>query len=102
MRMWSKWKFCHTPYALHPITSAIFSEAGDDVLLSVVYSCDSNEESSLEVSLHLLEEKYLETMWPSGFNDMSVTLVSGESMGSVNCDFGLTTPSIFRASGRVV
>ena len=28
--------------------SAIFSEAGDDVLLSVVYSCDSNEESSLK------------------------------------------------------
>ena len=35
--------------------SAIFSEAGEDVLFSVVYSCDSNE-SSLEVSLHLLEE----------------------------------------------
>ena len=75
--------------------SAIFSEAGDDVLLSVVYSCDSNEESSLEVSLHLLEEGSIqETMWPSGFNDMSVDTCRVENpMGSVNCDFVLTTPS---------
>ena len=75
--------------------SAIFSEAGDDVLLSVVYSCDSNEESSLEVSLHLLEEgSTQETMWPSGFNDMSVDTCRVENpMGSVNCDFVLTTPS---------
>lgn len=75
--------------------SAIFSEAGDDVLLSVVYSCDSNEESSLEVSLHLLEEgSSQETMWPSGFNDMSVDTCRVENpMGSVNCDFVLTTPS---------
>ena len=75
--------------------SAIFSEAGDDVLLSVVYSCDSNEESSLEVSLHLLEEGSVqETMWPSGFNDMSVDTCRVENpMGSVNCDFVLTTPS---------
>ena len=75
--------------------SAIFSEAGDDVLLSVVYSCDSNEESSLEVSLHLLEEGSIqETMWPSGFNDMSVDSCRVENpMGSVNCDFVLTTPS---------
>ena len=75
--------------------SAIFSEAGDDVLFSVVYSCDSNEESSLEVSLHLLEEgSSQETMWPSGFNDMSVDTCRVENpMGSVNCDFVLTTPS---------
>ena len=75
--------------------SAIFSEAGDDVLLSVVYSCDSNEESSLEVSLHILEEGSIqETMWPSGFNDMSVDTCRVENpMGSVNCDFVLTTPS---------
>ena len=75
--------------------SAIFSEAGDDVLFSVVYSCDSNEESSLEVSLHLLEEGSIqETMWPSGFNDMSVDTCRVENpMGSVNCDFVLTTPS---------
>ena len=75
--------------------SAIFSEAGEDVLLSVVYSCDSNEESSLEVSLHLLEEGSIqETMWPSGFNDMSVDTCRVENpMGSVNCDFVLTTPS---------
>ena len=75
--------------------SAIFSEAGDDVLLSVVYSCDSNEENSLEVSLHLLEEGSIqETMWPSGFNDMSVDTCRVENpMGSVNCDFVLTTPS---------
>ncbi|MGB1680090.1 MAG: hypothetical protein ACPHDS_02020, partial [Candidatus Thalassarchaeaceae archaeon] len=74
--------------------SAIFSEAGDDVLFSVVYSCDSNEESSLEVSLHLLEEgSSQETMWPSGFNDMSVDTCRVENpMGSVNCDFVLTTP----------
>ncbi len=75
--------------------SAIFSEAGDDVLFSVVYSCDSNEESSLEVSLHLLEKgSSQETMWPSGFNDMSVDTCRVENpMGSVNCDFVLTTPS---------
>ena len=75
--------------------SAIFSEAGDDVLFSVVYSCDSNEENSLEVSLHLLEEgSSRETMWPSGFNDMSVDTCRVENpMGSVNCDFILTTPS---------
>ena len=75
--------------------SAIFSEAGDDVLLSVVYSCDSNEENSLEVSLHLLEKgSSQETMWPSGFNDMSVDTCRVENpMGSVNCDFVLTTPS---------
>ena len=75
--------------------SAIFSEAGDDVLFSVVYSCDSNEENSLEVSLHLLEEgSSQEAMWPSGFNDMSVDTCRVENpMGSVNCDFILTTPS---------
>ena len=75
--------------------SAIFSEAGDDVLFSVVYSCDSNEENSLEVSLHLLEEgRVQEDMWPSGFNDMSTDACRIENpMGSVNCDFILTTPS---------
>ena len=75
--------------------SAIFSEAGDDVLFSVVYSCDSNEENSLEVSLHLLEEgSGQEAMWPSGFNDMSTDACRIENpMGSVNCDFILTTPS---------
>ena len=75
--------------------SAIFSEAGEDVVFSVVYSCDSNEENSLEVSLHLLEEGSIqETMWPSGFNDMSVDTCRVENpMGSVNCDFVLTTPS---------
>ena len=75
--------------------SAIFSEAGDDVLFSVVYSCDSNEENSLEVSLHLLEEgSTQEAMWPSGFNDMSTDACRIENpMGSVNCDFILTTPS---------
>ena len=84
--------------------SAIFSEAGEDVLFSVVYSCDSNEENSLEVSLHLLEKgSSQETMWPSGFNDMSVDTCRVENpMGSVNCDFVLTTPPIFRANGRVV
>ena len=39
--------------------SAIFSEAGEDVLFSVVYSCDSNEESSLEVSLHPVSYTHL-------------------------------------------
>ena len=75
--------------------SAIFAEAGDDVLFSVVYSCDSNEENSMEVSLHLLEEgSSQETMWPSGFNDMSGDTCRVENpMGSVNCDFVLTTPS---------
>ena len=75
--------------------SAIFSEAGEDVVFTVVYSCDSNEESSLEVSLHLLEEgSSQETMWPSGFNDMSAdTCKVDNPMGSVSCEFILTTPS---------
>ena len=75
--------------------SAIFSEAGEDVSFSVVYSCDSNEEGSLEVSLHLLEKgSTQETMWPSGFNDMSSNACRIENpMGTVNCDFILTTPS---------
>ncbi len=80
--------------------SAIFSEAGEDVVFSVVYSCDSNEENSLEVSLHLLEEgSSQETMWPSGFNDMSVDTCRVENpMGSVDCDFVLTTPSNLQES----
>ena len=75
--------------------SAIFSEAGEYVSFSVVYSCDSNEEGSLEVSLHLLEKgSTQETMWPSGFNDMSPNACRIENpMGTVNCDFILTTPS---------
>ena len=69
-------------------------------MFSVVYSCDSNEENSLEVSLHLLEEgSSQETMWPSGFNDMSVDTCRVENpMGSVDCDFVLTTPSNLQES----
>lgn len=75
--------------------SAIFAEAGDDVTFSVVYSCDSNEDSSMVVSLHLLEKgSTQESMWPSGFNDMSEGGCKIQNpMGSVNCGFVLTTPS---------
>ena len=75
--------------------SAIFAEAGDDVTFSVVYSCDSNEDSSMMVSLHLLEKgSTQEGMWPSGFNDMSEGDCNIQNpMGSVNCGFVLTTPS---------
>jgi len=75
--------------------SAIFAEAGEEVTFSVVYSCDSNEDSSMEISLHLLEKgSSQEGMWPSGFNDMSVgDCRISNPMGSVNCDFVLTTPS---------
>jgi hypothetical protein len=77
----------------HP--SAIFAEAGEDVTFSVVYSCDSNEDVSMSISLHLLEKSSSqESMWPSGFNDMSVGVCNIQNpMGSVNCDFVLTTPS---------
>ena len=75
--------------------SAIFAEAGEDVAFSVTYSCDSNEDSSMAISLHLLEKgSSQEIMWPSGFNDMSVGGCSIQNpMGSANCDFLLTTPS---------
>ena len=75
--------------------SAIFAEAGEDVAFSVTYSCDSNEDSSMAISLHLLEKgSSQEIMWPSGFNDMSVGGCNIQNpMGSVNCDFLLTTPS---------
>ncbi|MFL2974727.1 MAG: hypothetical protein ACJZ42_00185, partial [Candidatus Thalassarchaeaceae archaeon] len=75
--------------------SAIFAEAGEDVVFSVVYNCDSNEDSSMAISLHLLEKgSSQESMWPSGFNDMSVGGCSIQNpMGSANCDFLLTTPS---------
>ena len=75
--------------------SAIFAEAGEDVAFSVTYSCDSNEDSSMAISLHLLEkDSSQESMWPSGFNDMSVGGCNIQNpMGSANCDFLLTTPS---------
>ena len=75
--------------------SAIFAEAGEDVAFSVVYSCDSNEDISMSISLHLLEKgSSQEGMWPSGFNDMSVGDCNIQNpMGSVSCDFILTTPS---------
>ena len=75
--------------------SAIFAEAGEDVPFSVVYSCDSNEDSNMAISLHLLEKgSAQESMWPSGFNDMSMGDCKIQNpMGSVNCDFLLTTPS---------
>ncbi len=85
------------PYTIcsssHP--SAIFAEAGEDILFSVVYDCDSNEENSLEISLHLLEKgSSQEVMWPSGFNDMSEGVCRIQNpMGSVDCGFILTTPS---------
>ena len=75
--------------------SAIFAEAGEDVSFSVVYSCDSNEDASMSISLHLLEKgSSQESMWPSGFNDMSANGCNIQNpMGSVTCDFLLTTPS---------
>jgi len=75
--------------------SAIFAEAGEDVSFSVVYNCDSNEDASMSISLHLLEKgSSQESMWPSGFNDMSANGCNIQNpMGSVTCDFLLTTPS---------
>jgi len=75
--------------------SAIFAEAGEDVAFSVTYSCDSNEDRTMGISLHLLEKgSSQEGMWPSGFNDMSMGDCNIQNpMGSVNCDFLLTTPS---------
>lgn len=75
--------------------SAIFAEAGEDVMFSIVYNCDSNEDSDAIVSLHLLEKgSSQEGMWPSGFNDMSEGgCIVQNPMGSVSCDFILTTPS---------
>ncbi|MBU38383.1 MAG: hypothetical protein CMA59_02530 [Euryarchaeota archaeon] len=75
--------------------SAIFAEAGEDVSFSVVYSCDSNEDASMSISLHLLEKgSSQESMWPPGFNDMSANGCNIQNpMGSATCDFLLTTPS---------
>ena len=52
-------------------------------------------DNNLMVSLHLLEKGSSEEgMWPSGFNDMSMGDCRIKNpMGSVNCDFVLTTPS---------
>ena len=82
--------------------SAIFAEAGEDVAFSVVYNCDSNEDSSMAISLHLLEKgSSQESMWPSGFNDMSVGGCSIQNpMGSANCVFLLTTPSNLQEKGE--
>jgi len=75
--------------------SAIFAEAGEELSFSVTYSCNSNENMSMSISLHLLEKgSSQESMWPSGFNDMSVGGCNIQNpMGSVNCDFVMTTPS---------
>ena len=72
----------------------IIVDSGQDVVLDVNYGCDSNEESVLEVSLHLLEKgSTQERMWPSGFNDMSTESCSVQNpMGTANCLFLLTTP----------
>ena len=84
------------PYTLCSISgpSSIFVEAGEDVSFSIFYECDSNEQSQLEVSLHLLEKgSSQENIWPSGFNDLSQGgCVVQNPMGSVGCDFLLTTP----------
>ena len=75
--------------------SSLFVDAGDDVSFSARYDCDSNENTQLDVSLHLLEIGHTqEEMWPSGFNDMSEEGCSVQNpMGSVECQFTLTTPS---------
>ena len=84
----------YTSCSLSP-TPAIFVEAGEDLTFSVGYDCVSNEDKSMMVSLHLLEKgSTQESMWPSGFNDMSQGACNVQNpMGSVNCDFILTTPS---------
>ncbi|MBI87770.1 MAG: hypothetical protein CMB67_01900 [Euryarchaeota archaeon] len=69
-------------------------DAGQDLVFSTTYECESNEENVLEITLHLLEEGSTEEkMWPSGFNDMSDGECKVENpMGSVVCEFILTTP----------
>ncbi|MBJ29081.1 MAG: hypothetical protein CMB61_03370 [Euryarchaeota archaeon] len=84
------------PYTLCSISgpSSIFVESGEDVSFSIFYECDSNEQNQLEVSLHLLEKgSTQEDIWPSGFNDLSQGgCIVQNPMGSVGCDFLLTTP----------
>ena len=84
------------PYTLCSVSgpSSIFVEAGEDVSFSALYDCESNEQNQLEISLHLLEKgSSQEDIWPSGFNDMSLgDCVVENPMGSVECNFLLTTP----------
>ncbi len=84
------------PYTLCSVSgpSSIFVEAGEDVSFSALYDCESNEQNQLEISLHLLEKgSSQEKIWPSGFNDMSQgDCIVENPMGSVECDFLLTTP----------
>ena len=84
------------PYTLCSVSgpSSIFVEAGEDVSFSALYDCESNEQNQLEISLHLLEKgSSQEGIWPSGFNDMSQgDCIVENPMGSVECDFLLTTP----------
>lgn len=84
------------PYTLCSVSgpSSIFVEAGEDVSFSALYDCESNEQNQLEISLHLLEKgSSQEDIWPSGFNDMSQgDCIVENPMGSVECDFLLTTP----------
>ena len=84
------------PYTLCSVSgpSSIFVEAGEDVSFSALYDCESNEQNQLEISLHLLEKgSSQEEIWPSGFNDMSQgDCIVENPMGSVECDFLLTTP----------
>tara|TARA_B100000287_G_scaffold397500_1_gene414160 strand:+ start:23141 stop:24073 length:933 start_codon:yes stop_codon:yes gene_type:complete len=88
-----EWINCFVNYGIGSLTV----DAGEDASFSASYSCESNKNQSLDVELHLVSnEASQESMWPSGFNDISdqscrVEISGGD--GVVNCQFLVTTPS---------
>ena len=88
-----EWIYCFVNYGIGSLTV----DAGEDASFSASYSCESNKNQSLDVEVHLVSnEASQESMWPSGFNDISeqscrVEISGGD--GVVNCQFLVTTPS---------
>jgi len=88
-----EWISCDVNYGI----GSLSVEAGQEVGFTASYSCDSNKNQSLDVELHLVPEGAAqESMWPSGFNEISsqgceIAISGGD--GVVNCQFLLTTPS---------
>ncbi|MDP6986125.1 MAG: choice-of-anchor T family protein [Candidatus Thalassarchaeaceae archaeon] len=87
-----EWISCDANYGIGTLTV----EAGQDAAFSASYSCEGNKNQSLDVELHLVSEgASQESMWPSGFNDISSQDCSVEISGGdgvVNCQFIVTTP----------
>ena len=88
-----EWVSCDANYGIGTLTV----EEGQDAAFSASYTCESNKNQSLDVELHLVTKgASQESMWPSGFNDISdqdcrVEISGGD--GVVNCQFSVTTPS---------